>query len=69
MNGPMQTTVEPLENNKVKLTLVFKGREVVYADRGRAVMNRVIEEIKTTGKVEAPPKMEGKAMIMILTPG
>ncbi len=56
------------EGDKAKVTLVFKGREVVYASRGRVVMERVIEGIKEVGKVEIAPKMEGRAMVMILTP-
>ena len=56
------------EGDKAKVTVVFKGREVAYAERGRAVMNRIVEEVKKEGKVEQFPKMEGKMMIMILTP-
>jgi translation initiation factor IF-3 len=57
------------EGDKAKVTVVFKGREVAYIDRGRAVMNRIIEEVKNEGKVEHPPSMEGRAMIMVLAPG
>jgi translation initiation factor IF-3 len=56
------------EGDKVKVTVVFKGREVTYRDRGTAVMKRVIEEVKIEGKVEHSPSMEGRAMIMVLTP-
>jgi len=56
------------EGDKAKVTVVFKGREVAYKDRGRAVMERVIEEVKSEGKVEQPPTMEGRAMVMVLSP-
>lgn len=56
------------EGDKAKVTVVFKGREVAYIDRGRAVMKRIIEEVKNEGKVEHPPSMEGRAMIMVLAP-
>lgn len=56
------------EGDKAKVTIVFRGREVAYSARGRVLMNRVIEEVKKEGKVEHPPSMEGKAMIMVLSP-
>lgn len=56
------------EGDKAKVTIVFKGREVAYSDRGRQVMKRIIEEVKKEGKVEHPPAMEGRAMIMVLVP-
>lgn len=56
------------EGDKAKVTVVFKGREVAYKDRGRAVMNRVMQEVKELGKVEFPPTMEGRSMIMVLSP-
>ena len=56
------------EGDKAKVTVVFKGREVAYADRGRVIMNRVIEEVKNEAKIEHPPSMEGRAMIMVLSP-
>ena len=57
------------EGDKAKVTVVFRGREMAYIDRGRAVMKRIMEEIKEGAKVEQPPMMEGKAMIMVLAPG
>lgn len=54
------------EGDKVKITIVFKGREMAYTDRGRALMNRIMEEFKDKVKVEHPPVMEGRSMIMVL---
>ncbi len=56
------------EGDKAKVTVVFKGREVAYTERGRAVLKRIIEELKNEAKVEHPPSMEGRAMIMVLAP-
>ncbi len=56
------------EGDKAKVTVVFKGREVVYTDLGRQVMKRIIEETKEEAKVEHSPSMEGKALIMVLAP-
>jgi translation initiation factor IF-3 len=56
------------EGDKAKVTVVFKGREMAYQDLGRQVMARILEEVKNEAKVEQPPSMEGKALIMVLAP-
>ena len=56
------------EGDKVKITVVFKGREVAYSDQGRNMMKRVMEETKKESKIEHMPSMEGKAMYMVLSP-
>jgi len=56
------------EGDKAKVTIVFKGREIAYTERGRTVMARVIEEVKNEAKIEQTPMMEGKSLIMILGP-
>lgn len=56
------------EGDKAKITVVFKGREMAYTERGRDVLKRILEEMKTEAKVEHPPSMEGKALYMILAP-
>ncbi len=58
-----------LENgDKVKAYVFFKGRQIVFQDRGEQVLQRMIEELKDIATVESPPKMEGRRMIMILAP-
>ncbi len=57
------------EGNKAKVTVVFRGREMAYINRGAVVMKRILDELKEKAKVEHPPSMEGKAMIMVLAPG
>ncbi len=56
------------EKNKVKVRLWFRGREIVHIDRGRDVLNRIMEAVSDIGRVEQAPKMEGRQMIMILGP-
>lgn len=53
--------------NKVKATVIFKGREVVYKEKGEEILNRLAEKVVDIAKIEQPPKMEGKWMSMILT--
>ena len=56
------------EGDKVKITLRFRGREMVHQDRGVSLLKKVREEIDPFGKVELLPKMEGRQMIMVLAP-
>ncbi len=56
------------EGNKIKITIVFRGRELAHPDLGRNMLNRITEESKDWGKVEQPPKFEGRNFIMILAP-
>jgi translation initiation factor IF-3 len=56
------------EGNKTKITVVFRGRELAHPDLGRNLLSRVTEGTKEWGKVEQPPKFEGRNFIMILAP-
>jgi translation initiation factor IF-3 len=56
------------EHNKVKVTMNFRGREVTHSELGRAILDRVAEELVDVAVVESPPKMEGRHMIMLLSP-
>ena len=56
------------EGNKTKITVVFRGRELAHPDLGRNMLNRITDESKDWGKVEQPPKFEGRNFIMILAP-
>ncbi len=55
--------------NKVKAYVHFYGRSIVFKDRGRDLLARFIKELEEYGAPEAPPKMEGKRMIVIMVPG
>lgn len=56
------------DEDKVKFTLRFRGREMAHVDLGRQVLERVREDLKTMSKVDYHPKMEGRQMMMILAP-
>jgi translation initiation factor IF-3 len=56
------------EGNKVKLTMMFRGRQVAYPELGREVLMRVAQEVSDLSKVETAPQMEGRSMTMILAP-
>ncbi|MBI5078901.1 translation initiation factor IF-3 [Candidatus Saganbacteria bacterium] len=53
---------------KVKVNLMFRGREMTHVDLGRAVLNRMIEATVNAGTPEATPKMEGRSLNLILVP-
>lgn len=56
------------EGDKVKVTLRFRGREVAHQQLGMALLQRVQEEMTEDAKVEAYPRMEGRQMLMVLSP-
>lgn len=56
------------EGNSVKVTLLFRGRESVYKDLAIEKMKRFATELQDVASVEAEPKKQGNALIMILTP-
>ena len=55
--------------SKVKLSVMFRGREIVHPEIGRGLLNRALEELEDVAVVEKPPTMEGRFMNMILGPG
>jgi translation initiation factor IF-3 len=56
------------DRDKVKVTVVFKGREMAHVDRGREIIQGVIAKLEDIAKVEKTPMMEGKSMTAVLTP-
>jgi translation initiation factor IF-3 len=56
------------EGNKVKLTMMFRGRQVTHPELGLEVLARVTEDLQDVGKVEQNPNFEGRVMSMILAP-
>ena len=65
----MRNVVKFLEGgDKVKVTMRFRGREMVHQELGMDVLNRVRDDVEELSKVEAVPKMEGRQMIMVLAP-
>ena len=56
------------EGNKVKVVVMFKGRELAYTEKGEELLNRFIEKVQDVAKVETPIRLEGKNMTVILIP-
>ena len=56
------------EGDKVKVTLRFRGREMAHQELGRALLDRVREQVGEMAKVETEPKLEGRQMVMVLAP-
>lgn len=53
---------------KVKVTIMFRGREMVHAERGLVILERLAEDVKDLCIVESQPKLEGRNMLMLLAP-
>jgi len=56
------------EGNKVKATMMFRGRQMAHPDLGREVLTRVAQVLEDVGKVESAAAMEGRTMTMIMAP-
>lgn len=53
---------------KVKVTIMFRGRENAHPERGRDLLMRLAEDVKEIGQVESPPLLDGRNMVMLLGP-
>jgi translation initiation factor IF-3 len=56
------------QNDKVKVAMMFRGREIAYADIGKKIMEDVLKNLEDICAVDQRPKMEGRNMVMILLP-
>ncbi len=56
------------EGDKVKVTMRFRGRELAHQELGMEVLVRVRSDLEEKAKVEQLPRMEGRQMVMVLTP-
>jgi len=56
------------DGNKVKVTMMFRGRQVLRPDLGQAVLNRVWDALKDVAKLEAEARLDGRNMTMVLAP-
>jgi len=54
--------------DKVKVSVIFRGREITLSELGKAVLQKVIEETEEVAMVEQEPKFEGRTLVMVLTP-
>ena len=53
---------------KVKVTIMFRGREQSHPERGRDLLMRLAEDVKEIGQIESPPLQDGRNMVMVLGP-
>ena len=68
-NFKLKHAIKFLEDGaKVKVDVFFKGRMIIYKEKGEVVLLRFAQELEEYGKVERLPKLEGKRMIMIIAP-
>jgi translation initiation factor IF-3 len=56
------------KKDKVKVTVIYRGREITLTQQGRAILERIIADTEDVAVVEQFPKFEGRTMVMILAP-
>jgi len=56
------------DGDKVKATVQFRGRDMLYTEQGEELLNNLAEELSDVSKIESKPTLEGRRMIMILSP-
>jgi translation initiation factor IF-3 len=56
------------EGHKVKVTIMFRGREMAHPDLGKKILDRVADQVAHTARVEVVPKLDGRNMVMVLAP-
>ncbi|HBQ93705.1 MAG: translation initiation factor IF-3 [Firmicutes bacterium] len=56
------------DGDKVKCTMMFRGREIVHAGLGQETLSKLADSVKDVGVIERAPRVEGRSMIMILAP-
>ncbi|ACJ75650.1 translation initiation factor IF-3 [Thermosipho africanus TCF52B] len=54
--------------NKVRVVIMFRGREMAFADKGKEILDRIIKDLQDVASVEKAPKLEGRDMWMMLKP-
>jgi translation initiation factor IF-3 len=53
---------------KVKVTIMFRGREMAHSDRGRDLLDRLADDVSEIAKIDTQPKLDGRNMTMVLSP-
>jgi len=56
------------EGHKVKITIMFRGREVFHSELGKRILDRIAEKVEGTAKVESEARLDGRNMVMVLAP-
>jgi len=54
--------------DKAKITMFFRGRQMMHIDLGRKILDRVANDLSALGELESEPKLDGRAMVMIFKP-
>ncbi len=57
-----------MQGSKVKVFVMFRGREMAHTEMGRKIIDRIVEDLQDISDVSQPPKMEGRHLSMILAP-
>ncbi len=56
------------EGHKVKVTIMFRGREVFHPELGKRILDRIADQMDGIGKAESVPRLDGRNMVMVLAP-
>jgi translation initiation factor IF-3 len=56
------------DGHKVKITIMFRGREVYHPELGKRILDRIAEQMEGSAKIESEPRLDGRNMVMVLTP-
>ncbi len=56
------------DGNKVKATVQFRGRDIIYSDQGRELLQRFADDLEDVAKIESPATLEGKRMSLVMAP-
>ena len=54
--------------SRVKVTIMFRGREMAHTDLGRKILDRLVEDLRGVAQVDSAPKQDGRNMIMVIAP-
>jgi len=54
--------------NKVKVTIMFRGREMAHTELGRKILDRLVADLDQLAQVESMPKLDGRNMVMVISP-
>ena len=56
------------EGSKVKVTIMFRGREMAHPELGKRILDRIAEQVRDIATVESSPRVDGRNMVMVLSP-
>ncbi len=56
------------KKDKVKVSVIFRGREITLSELGKAVLQKIIDETEEVAMIEQEPKFEGRILVMVLAP-